>query len=90
MPDEPKLGRHGGRRIKGGQGAIGTLKRGSHSKRYIIARLKRDQLLELAARVERGETSARSAAREAGFGLGREAQRRERDLRLRAVESLIG
>ena len=45
MDSEPgvfKLGQHGGKRLKGQRNANGTLKRGSNSVDYIIARLERD------------------------------------------------
>jgi hypothetical protein len=49
------LGQHGGdrksKKVKD-QGAIGTLKRGSHSRNYVIARLGRDGHHELAARTQ--------------------------------------
>ena len=41
-PGPFKLGQHGGKRLKGQRNANGTLKRGSNSVDYIIARLERD------------------------------------------------
>ena len=61
-----------GRPRKGEEkGAVRTLKRGSESRAYIIARLKRDGFAELAAKVEAKKISARAAAGEAGMPLTR-------------------
>ena len=49
------------------KGANGTFKRGSNARSYIIARLRRDGYLELAAQVEAHVVSARAAAKAAGF-----------------------
>jgi hypothetical protein len=51
-----------------GKGAIGTFRRGSNSRAYIIARLRRDGHADLAAQVETRVLSARAAATTAGFG----------------------
>jgi hypothetical protein len=65
-----KLGKHGGERkrayTKTYQGAPGTLKRGSNSATYLVARLARDHPA-LAARVRAGELKAKTAARQAGI-----------------------
>jgi hypothetical protein len=62
-----RIGKHGGKRIKGRkQSANGTLKRGSNSRAYIIARLRRDGRADLAAQVEMRMLSARAAALAAG------------------------
>jgi hypothetical protein len=65
----PELsGEHGGKRIKGQkQSANGTLKRGSNSRAYIIARLRRDARADLAGQVEMRTLSARAAVLAAGF-----------------------
>ena len=47
MPDDlgqPKLGRHGGNRIKGEQGNAATLRSRGNSREYILARLEREGL----------------------------------------------
>lgn len=77
-PDEPvtfdaavKLGKRGGDRrsekAKSDQGASSTLKRGSTSVDYTLARLERDGHVELASAVKAGEKSAAAARREAGY-----------------------
>jgi hypothetical protein len=58
-----------GRPKKGeGKGASGTIKRGSNSRAYIIARLRRDGHIELAQQVEMGLLSARAAVRQVHHG----------------------
>jgi len=70
----PTLHKHGGARAKGNQGADGTLvKRGSNSRAYVIARLDRDGLDDLADHVRAGTLSARRAAIAAGFGQARKS-----------------
>ena len=49
MPDDlgqPKLGKHGGKRIKGQQGGNVTLRSRENSRDYILARLEREGLTE--------------------------------------------
>ena len=64
-PPPPQLGQRGRPKRGEGKGANGTLKRGSNSRSYIIARLNRDGHTKLAADVRAGRISARSAARAA-------------------------
>jgi hypothetical protein len=60
-PPAPALG-HRGRPRKGEEkGATGTIKRGSNSRAYIVARLLRDGYADLAAEVRAGRISARAA-----------------------------
>src|SRR5262245_46267908 len=69
MDDElsqPRLGKHGGPRVKGQRGN-GVTKRGN-SRSYIIERLSRDGHHTLTAMVRNREISAYAAARKAGFG----------------------
>ena len=56
------LGRPGRPRKGTEKRADGTLKRGTNSRAYILARLERDGFGELAARVHAGEMSAAAAA----------------------------
>src|SRR5262245_14976898 len=44
-PGPFKLGQHGGKRLKGQRGPNSTLKRGSSSAPYVLARLERDAAL---------------------------------------------
>ena len=64
------LGRPGRPRKGTEKRADGTLKRGTNSRAYILARLERDGFGELAARVHAGEMSAAAAAREARASVG--------------------
>lgn len=59
------LGKHGGKRVRGGQGNNITLDRGTNPD-YTLARLRRDNP-ELAEQVEQGALSANAAAIQAGF-----------------------
>jgi hypothetical protein len=61
------LGRRGRPKKGEGKGADGTLKRGSNSSAYLLARLDRDGHAALAAKVRAGQLSANAAAVEAGF-----------------------
>jgi hypothetical protein len=61
-----KLGKQGRPKKGEEKGAIGTLKRGTNSRAYILARLDRDGQAELAAKVRAGTLSANAAAIEAG------------------------
>jgi hypothetical protein len=67
-PLEPKLGGHGGHRTKGRQGDSVTLKKRGNSRAYIVARLQRDNELQLLAAVLEGRLSAFKAAQVAGWG----------------------
>ena len=70
MPDElgqPKLGKHGGPRIKGQQSAGSTLKRGSTSVDYILARLEREGLTDWIDAIRARRVSAFAAACELGW-----------------------
>ena len=66
-PEAPRLRRPGRPKAGDANGANGTFKRGSNSRRYIIARLRRDGYAELADKVEARTLSARAAALAAGF-----------------------
>lgn len=70
MPDElgqPKLGKHGGPRIKGQQSAGSTLKRGSTSVDYILARLEREGLTDWIEAIRMRRISAFAVAVELGW-----------------------
>jgi hypothetical protein len=72
MPDDPgqppTLGKHGGKRIKGQQGASGsTLKRGSTSVDYILARLEREGLTHWIEAIHARQVSAFAVACELGW-----------------------
>jgi hypothetical protein len=64
----PSLRQRGRPKLSDQKGAIGTFKRSSNSRSYIIARLRRDGHAELAVQVEAHMLSARAAAKAAGFG----------------------
>jgi hypothetical protein len=62
-----KLGRHSGDRDQSPQGDNVTLAQRGNSRAYILARLDRDGLTDLAAKVRAGAMSANAAAIEAGW-----------------------
>src|SRR5262249_34343750 len=64
-PGQPKLGRWGGPRIKGQQGA--NMKRGSTSVDYILARLEREGLTDWIDEIRARRVSAFAAAVELGW-----------------------
>jgi len=70
-----QLRRPGRPKVSEGNGANGTFKRGSNSRAYIIARLRRDGHDELAVKVEARTLSARAAAAAAGFTQARRTSR---------------
>jgi hypothetical protein len=61
-PPAPALGRRGRPKKGKEKGASGTIKRGSNSRAYVVARLLRDGHAGLAAEVRAGRISARAAA----------------------------
>jgi hypothetical protein len=85
MAEEPQLGRHGGKRIKGQQ----AVRHHGTNKSYIVSRLKRENLLDLVAAIESGRVSAYAVAIELGWasrrptlgtGSGNQARRRRHQL----------
>ena len=88
MPDDhiARLGQHGGPRKKGEQGDEVTLRQRGNSRAYILARLRRDNRLDLLAGVLEGKISAYAAACEMNYtrraeptGRGSENMARKRD-----------
>jgi hypothetical protein len=63
MPEEPQLGPHGGKRVKGQQ----AVRQHGTSKSYIISRLRRENLPHLAAAIESGRVSAFAIATQFGW-----------------------
>jgi hypothetical protein len=90
-PDQPKLGQWGGPRIKGQQGANSTLKRGSTSYDYILARLEREGLTEWIEAIRMRRISAFATACELGWarrrilGTGSENQAKRRAFEIRRL-----
>jgi len=66
-PAQPKLGRWGGPRVRGQQRAGSTLKRGSTSVDYILARLAREGLTDWIEAIRARRVSAFAAACELGW-----------------------
>jgi hypothetical protein len=64
---QPRLGKHGGPRIRGQQRAAGTLKRGSNSIEYTIARLEREGRHDLADGIRQRQITAFAARVEMGW-----------------------
>jgi len=96
-PDQPRLGKHGGPRIKGQRGADSTLKRGSTSVDYILRRLAREGLDHWVEAIRMRRISAFAVAVELGWAKRPQTLRGENcnqaRLRRRAVvdiKSLIG
>jgi len=88
----PKLGKHGGPRRKGQQGDNITLKRGSTSREYILARLERDGLTKWIEAIQQGKLTPFAVACELGWakrppplGTGSENQARKRAWDVRAL-----
>jgi hypothetical protein len=70
MPDDleqPKLGKHGGKRTKGQQGDNVTLRSRGNSREYILARLEREGLTDLLQAVLTRRISAFAIACELGW-----------------------
>jgi hypothetical protein len=70
MPDDlgqPKLGKHGGKRIKGQQGGNVTLRSRENSRDYILARLEREGLTEWVEAILTRKISAFAVAVELGW-----------------------
>jgi hypothetical protein len=65
--DQPWLGKHGGRRIKGQQGNNVTLPMRGNSRAYIVARLLRDGRDDLVRAIEDRRISAFAASVVAGY-----------------------
>jgi hypothetical protein len=66
-PDQPKLGKHGGKRIKGQQGNAVTLRSRGNSREYILARLEREGLTEWVEAILLRKISAFAVAVELGW-----------------------
>jgi len=66
-PGQPKLGKWGGPRVRGQQGAGSTLKRGSTSVDYILRRLERENLGHWAEAIRARKISAFAVAVELGW-----------------------
>jgi len=64
---QPRLGRHGGPRVRGQQRADSTLKRGSTSRDYTIARLEREGRHDLADGIRQRLITAFAARVEMGW-----------------------
>jgi len=70
MPDDlgqPKLGKHGGKRIKGQQGNAVTLRSRGNSRDYILARLEREGLTDWIEAILLRKISAFAVAVELGW-----------------------
>jgi hypothetical protein len=58
MVDEPRLGRHGGPRVKGQRASSGSLVKHGSGRDYILARLRRENRFDLIAAIESRKASA--------------------------------
>jgi len=73
--DQPRLGKHGGKRIKGLQGdavSAVTLRLRGNSRAYILARLERDGFVHWAEAIRAHRVSAHAVAVELGWSKGPE------------------
>jgi hypothetical protein len=66
-PSQPKLGKHGGKRIKRQQGNAVTLRSRGNSRDYILARLEREGFLDLVSAIRTRRISAFAVAVELGW-----------------------
>jgi len=67
MDDEPKLGRHGGPRVKGQRASNGSLIQHGSGRAYIIARLRRDGFTHLIEAIETTTVRPYAVAVELGW-----------------------
>ena len=67
MDDEPKLGRHGGPRVKGQRASSGSLIKHGSGRAYVLARLRRDGHTHLIKAIETHQVSAYAVAVELGW-----------------------
>jgi hypothetical protein len=65
--DQPKLGKHGGKRTKGQQGDNVTLRSRGNSREYILARLEREGLTDWIEAIRMRRISAFAVAVELGW-----------------------